>query len=42
MERFRPALFMNLRWNEKKLKCSGTVYVEVDYIETTLGCYYDT
>ena len=22
-EPFRPALFMNIRWNEEKLKCSG-------------------
>ena len=31
---FRPAPFMNLGCNEKKL-------IVVDYIEMTMGCYYD-
>ena len=41
IERFRPVFFMNLRWNEEKLKSKMQWYVEVDFIEMTLGSNYD-
>ena len=35
IERFHPALFLNLRWNEEKL--NAMVYIEVDFTEIDNG-----